>query len=186
MSPNLSESTPLDLDRKPPAWFGGSWILYKRQPSPPAAWPGWPPWPRPWARWCALQMLLRCSRWTSSLNPGRRKPGLAWKRVGGNQNIFGPRSDHALSCLVSQPVTHSLTHCEYVLHQVCQSCDMDLSKLLQWSTELNDLWSKMICRPKVIVWSGNTFIERMKLLPGGDFKLVIVGKGCLWPTSQDQ
>ena len=109
MSPNLSESTPLDLDRKPPAWYSviTAHRTILRQRSPPAAWPGWLPWPRPWARWCALQMLLRCSRWTSSLNPGRRKPGLAWKRVGGNQNIFGPRSDHCLALSFSQSPSQS-------------------------------------------------------------------------------
>ena len=29
-----------------------------------------------------------------------------------------------------------------------------------WPIELNDLWSKGICQPKVIVWSGATFILR--------------------------
>ena len=29
-----------------------------------------------------------------------------------------------------------------------------------WSIELNDLWSKKICWPKVIVWSGATFTLR--------------------------
>ena len=29
-----------------------------------------------------------------------------------------------------------------------------------WSIELNDLWSKKICRPKMIVWSGATFTLR--------------------------
>ena len=29
-----------------------------------------------------------------------------------------------------------------------------------WPIELNDLWSKKICRPKIIVWSGATFILR--------------------------
>ena len=29
-----------------------------------------------------------------------------------------------------------------------------------WPIELNDLWSKTICRPKMIIWSGATFILR--------------------------
>ena len=33
-----------------------------------------------------------------------------------------------------------------------------------WSFELNDLWSKKICRSKMIVWSGATFILRWSCL----------------------
>ena len=182
MSPNLSESTPLDLDRKPPAWYSviTAHRTILRQRSPPAAWPGWLPWPRPWARWCALQMLLRCSRWTSSLNPGRRKPGLALKRVGGNQNIFGPRSHHCLASSVSQSFTHSVWICFAQGLSKLWHGFVKVVAVIYWTQ-----WS-MICRPKMIVWSGAIFIEGVKLLPGGDFKLVIVRKGRLWPRSQEQ
>ena len=39
---------------------------------------------------------------------------------------------------------------------------IDLSGVIKifWSIEVNDLWSKKICRPKMIVWYGATFIFR--------------------------
>ena len=33
-----------------------------------------------------------------------------------------------------------------------------------WPIELNDLWSKTICRPQMIIWSGATFILRWSCL----------------------
>ena len=65
------------------------------------------------------QLEPRAAETRAGLEEGWRQSEYFWTQV---------RSCIVLPC---QSASHSLTHCEYVLHKVCQSCDMDLSKLLQ-------------------------------------------------------
>ena len=124
---------------------------------------------------------------------GARGGQAAWTQGGGNQGwpgrgleairIFldpGPIM-HCLVLSVSQSLTHSLTVNMFctrfvkVVTWICQSCCGDLLNSmiydLKWSVDLSWLFDAVL---------------GMKLLPGGDFKLVIVGNGRLWPASQDQ